>query len=59
MPAKQKSSKLKKALFTAVVAIVAIAVLVLVGARLFFRVPVISYYRASEKAFNFKVFADF
>ena len=52
MPAKQKSSKLKKGLFTAVVAIAALAVLVLVAARLYFRVPVISYYRASEKAFK-------
>ncbi|MBO4680995.1 MAG: hypothetical protein J5623_03755 [Clostridiales bacterium] len=46
------SSKQKKALIATVIVIVAIAVLVLVGARLFFRVPVISYYRASEKAFK-------
>ena len=51
MSDKKSSSKPKKVLLGTVIAVVALAVLVLVGARLYFRIPVISYYRASEKAF--------
>ena len=51
MTEKKSGSKLKKGLLTAAVYIVAVVVLVLTGARLFFRVPVREYYQASEKAF--------
>ena len=51
MTEKKSGSKLKKGLLTFAFCLVALAVLVLTGARLFFRVPVRSYYRASEKAF--------
>ncbi|MBO4449330.1 MAG: hypothetical protein J5777_01970 [Clostridiales bacterium] len=51
MSEKKSGSKLKKALLTFVICLVTLAVLVLTGARLFFRVPVKAYYKASEKAF--------
>ena len=43
--------KIKKALLTAVISVIALVILVFVAARLYFRIPVIGYYRASEKAF--------
>lgn len=49
---KQKSgSKLKKALLTILIVLVALVALVFIGARIYFRAPVTSYYKASEKAF--------
>lgn len=48
---RKKGSKLKKALITVLIVIVALVVLVLVGARCYFRIPVSAYYGASEKAF--------
>lgn len=45
-------SKLKKFLKGLLIVIVALAVLVVVGARLYFRLPVSAYYKASEKAFT-------
>ena len=45
-------SKIKKFLKGLLIVIVALAVLVVVGARLYFRLPVSDYYKASEKAFT-------
>lgn len=45
-------SKLKKFLKGLLIVIVVLAVLVVVGARLYFRLPVSAYYKASEKAFT-------
>lgn len=45
-------SKIKKFLKGLLIVIVALVVLVVVGARLYFRLPVSDYYKASEKAFT-------
>lgn len=44
-------AKIKKALITILIVIVALLIVVVVGARCYFRLPVSSYYKASEKAF--------
>ena len=44
-------SKAKKVIVTILVVLVALIAIVLVGARIYFRAPVSSYYKASEKAF--------
>ena len=55
----QKSgSKLKKALICFAASAVALTVIVLTSARLYFRIPVRSYYRASEKAFAIPGLSD-
>ena len=51
MSKKKSGSKLKKALITLLGVILVLAAVVFVGARLYFRLPVKSYYKASEKAF--------
>ena len=48
---RKKGSKLKKALITVPIVILALIALVLIGARFYFRIPVSAYYGASEKAF--------
>ena len=47
----KKKSKAKKVVNTLLVVLVVLILLVIVGARLYFRLPVYSYYQASEKAF--------
>ena len=48
---KKRGKKGLKILFTIIVALVGLVALVLLGFRLVMRIPVASYYRASEKAF--------
>ena len=48
---KKSGSKAKKVIVTILVVLVALIVIVLIGARIYFRAPVSSYYKASEKAF--------
>ena len=48
---RKKGSKLKKALITILIVIVALVAAVLIGARCYFQIPVSAYYGASEKAF--------
>ena len=51
MAKKKSGSKLKKALLTLLGVILVIAAVVFAGARIYFRLPVKNYYKASEKAF--------
>lgn len=53
-----KSSKAKKAVITTLVVLTALAAVVLVGARIYFRAPVSGYYKASEKAFKIPGLSD-
>jgi hypothetical protein len=48
---KTSGSKAKKVNITILVVLVALVAVVLIGARIYFRAPVSSYYKASEKAF--------
>ena len=48
---KKSGSKAKKVIVTILVVLVALIAIVLIGARIYFRAPVSSYYKASEKAF--------
>ena len=48
---KKTGSKAKKVIVTILVVLVALIAIVLIGARIYFRAPVSSYYKASEKAF--------
>ena len=48
---KKTGSKAKKVIVTILVVIAVLAAIVFIGARIYFRAPVSSYYRASEKAF--------
>ncbi len=47
---KKTGSKAKKVIVTILVVLVALIAIVLIGARIYFRAPVSSYYKASEKA---------
>jgi hypothetical protein len=48
---KKTGSKAKKAVITVLIVLVALVAIVFIGARIYFRAPVSSYYKASEKAF--------
>lgn len=48
---KKTGSKAKKVIVTILVVLAALIAIVLIGARIYFRAPVSSYYKASEKAF--------
>lgn len=48
---RKSGSKAGKAVITILIVLVALVVIVFVGARIYFRAPVSSYYKASEKAF--------
>ena len=48
---KKTGSKIRKVLITILIVIVALVAIVFIGARIYFRAPVSSYYKASEKAF--------
>lgn len=55
---KNGSSKAKKLIIIIPVVLVALVALVLVTARFYFRVPVMAYYNASEKAFEIPGLSD-
>ena len=48
---KKSGSKAKKVIITILVVLAALVAIVFIGARIYFRAPVSSYYKASEKAF--------
>lgn len=48
---KKTGSKAKKAVITVLIVLVALVAIVFIGARIYFRAPVSSYYKASEKVF--------
>ncbi len=58
MSAKKSGSKLIRSLIKAAGILAAFVVLVLAGARLYFRIPVRSYYKASDKAFAIPGLSD-
>ena len=58
MTEKKSGSKLKKTVITIIAVLVLLVVLVLALARLYFRVPVRAYYKASEKAFKIPGLTD-
>lgn len=58
MPGKKESSGFLRKSAKVVFVLAASVVLVLAGARLYFRIPVNSYYRASEKAFAIPGLSD-
>ncbi len=51
MSKKGSGSKAKKVLLTVLLVIIALVAIVFIGARIYFRAPVNSYYKASQKAF--------
>lgn len=58
MTERRSGHKLRKALYTVAAVLCALVLLVFIGARLYFRIPVRSYYQASEKAFVIPGLAD-